>query len=157
MSAIVIGSEDVNTAILLSILTGRTDCLIQLLNNYYADVNTIMDSKGRSALHLACFMGNQVIAKILLDRGADVNGWDFAKKMAPLHFAASSGSIECIQLLLRRGASVDAGIERRSALHIAIEKNAIKCVEILLKYGANPNTPQVVINSSLSLINKIES
>lgn len=142
VSEILIGSEDVNTAILLTILMGRTDCILKLLDNFYADINA-MDNKGRTALHLACSTGNHLISKVLLDRGAEANRWDFAKKMTPLHCAASSSSVECIQLLLRRGASVNAGIEKRSALHVATEKNAIKCVETLLKYGANPNTPQV--------------
>lgn len=143
MLEIVIGSEDVNTAILLTILMGRTECVLKLLNNFYANANAI-DGKGRAALHLACSTGNLVIAKALLDQGADANRWDYAKKITPLHCAASASSVECIQLLLRRGASVNAGIEKRSALHVATEKNSIKCVEILLKYGANPNTPQVI-------------
>lgn len=143
-SEIVIGSEDVNTAMLLTILMGRTECVLKLLNNFFGDANAV-DNKGRSALHLACSTGNLVITKVLLDQGADVNRWDFAKKMTPLHCAASASSVECIQLLLRRGATVNAGIEKRSALHVATEKNAIKCVETLLKYGANPNTPQVCL------------
>lgn len=120
---------------------GRVECVLKLLKSFFGA--NAMDNKGRTALHLACSIGNADIVRELLDRGADANRWDFAKKMTPLHCAASASSQECIQLLLQRGASVNAGIEKRSALHVATEKNAIKCVEVLLKCGANPNTPQV--------------
>lgn len=139
---IAVGSEDVDTALLLAILMNRNECVLKLLNQLFANANA-MDDRGRTALHLACSTANIPIAKTLLDRGADANRWDFAKKVTPLHCAAGAASNETIQLLLRRGAAVNAGIEKRSALHVAVEKNAIKCVEILLKYGANPNTPQV--------------
>lgn len=144
----VFDSECVNTAILISILLERKECIITLLNSYYANVDWT-DGKGRTALHLACSLGNAEITKILIDRGADVRRWDGENKMTALHYAASAASTECITLLLQAGASVNAGIEKRSALHLAIEKNAVECVELLLKTGANPNTPQVYTETPL--------
>ncbi|KAJ6639240.1 Transient receptor potential channel pyrexia [Pseudolycoriella hygida] len=142
------GSEDANTALMIAILMERNEIVAKVLNDLYADANTV-DCLGRTALHLACSLGNYGVTKILLDHGAHVNQWDKMKKVTPLHCAASSGSVECIQQLLKRGAHVNAGIEKRSALHLAIERNAVNCVETLLKYGANPNTPQVYTETPL--------
>lgn len=141
-------SECVNTAILLAVLLERNECIITLLNSFYANVN-FADKKGRTALHLACSKGNVSIAKILIDRGANVRQWDNEKKLTPLHCAAGASSPECVKLLIESGACVNAGIEKRSALHLAIEKKAIECVELLLKSGANPNTPQVYTETPL--------
>lgn len=141
-TALCIGSKDVNTTLLLAILTGRLEVVIRLLHEYHADANAT-DHVGRTALQLACSVGNRNIAKILLVNGADVNKWNKDKTLTALHCAARSKNIECIQLLLRRGAYVNAGIEQRSALHVAVEQKAINCVEWLLENGANPNTPQV--------------
>lgn len=142
ISVIIIGSEDVNTALLLSIFLGRNDYIYKLTSNFYADVNA-SDNKGRTALHWTCTFNNPYATKILLNYGAEINQWDNAKKFTPLHCAASVGSIQCIELLIKRGVQINAGIEKRSALHLAIEKSFVNCVEILLKNGANPNTPQV--------------
>lgn len=106
---------------MVAILMGRNDVVGKLLNELYADANTV-DCLGRTALHLACSLGNHSVSKVLLDHGAHVNQWDKMKKVTPLHCAASSGSVECIQQLLKRGAHVNAGIEKRSALHLAIGK-----------------------------------
>lgn len=100
---------------------GKNELVAKLLNELYADANTV-DCLGRTALHLACSLGNHSVSKILLDHGAHVNQWDKMKKVTPLHCAASSGSVDCIQQLLKRGAHVNAGIEKRSALHLAIGK-----------------------------------
>lgn len=126
----------------MAVLIGRHDIVMRLIHENKADANA-SDSKGRSALHLACLTSNQSIGQLLIINGADVNRWDKCKLNTPLHLAAQAKSVECIQLLLRRGANVNAGIEKRSALHVAVEKRALKCVETLLRSGANPNTPQV--------------
>ncbi|XP_055322540.1 transient receptor potential channel pyrexia isoform X2 [Sitodiplosis mosellana] len=143
-----VAPDDVNNALLLTILMGRRDLVQRLLNDFYADVNCT-DNKGRSALHLACSTGNLCIVKLLINRGALVNQWDFAKKITPLHCACNACSVECVKCLINNKAQVNAGIEKRSALHIAVEKNSIACVEVLLKNGANPNTPQVYTETPL--------
>lgn len=143
-----VSPENVNSALLLSILMGRRDFVLQLLKDFDANVNCA-DLKGRSALHLACSTGNACIVKVLIGRGALVNQWDNAKKITPLHCACNACSVECVKLLLQSNAQVNAGIEKRSALHVAVEKNSIACVELLLKHGANPNTPQVYTETPL--------
>lgn len=140
--------ENVNSALLLSILMGRRDFVVGLLNDFEANVNC-SDLKGRSALHLACSTGNVCIVKLLIGRGASVNQWDNAKKITPLHCACNACSVECVKLLLQSNAQVNAGIEKRSALHVAVEKNSIACVELLLTHNANPNTPQVYTETPL--------
>ncbi|XP_031618662.1 transient receptor potential channel pyrexia [Contarinia nasturtii] len=144
----VIAPDDVNNALLVSILMGRRNFVQRFLNDFNADVNC-MDNKGRSALHLACSTGNVCIVKLLINRGALVNRWDHAMKITPLHCACNACSVECVKCLINNKAHVNAGIEKRSALHIAVEKNSITCVEFLLKNGANPNTPQVYTETPL--------
>lgn len=145
---LMVSPENVDSALLLSILLGRRDFVQQLLNDSAANVNCT-DLKGRSALHLACSTGNFCISKLLISRGATVNHWDSAMKITPLHCACNACSVECVKLLLNSNAQVNAGIEKRSALHVAVEKNSTACVELLLKHGANPNTPQVYTETPL--------
>ncbi|XP_017057977.1 transient receptor potential channel pyrexia isoform X1 [Drosophila ficusphila] len=141
-------SGDCNLALICCSAFGNVDNIFFLLDHYSADPN-VVDSKGRTPLHFACYRANAPIAKMLLDHGADPNRWDAKKEVTPLHCAASSKSVECILLLLRRKANINIGIEKRSALHYAIDVNAVDCVEILLRYGADPNTPQVYTETPL--------
>jgi ankyrin repeat protein len=65
-----------------------------------ADFNIDMkDSKGHTALHLACGYGEIEAIKTLLEHGASVTCCD-KDKNTPLHYAAGYGVEEAVKLLL---------------------------------------------------------
>ncbi|XP_055615460.1 transient receptor potential channel pyrexia [Toxorhynchites rutilus septentrionalis] len=141
-------SYELNSTLLLVIWASKHDWIPQVLARAGCDVNTC-DQGGRTALHLACYIGDFRAAETLLQHGAKAHIWDKERKATPLHCASSSGSVECIALLLAKGADINAGIEKHSPLHYAVLRNSKQCVEFLLMNGANPNTPQVYTQTPL--------
>ncbi|XP_062539583.1 transient receptor potential channel pyrexia [Armigeres subalbatus] len=141
-------SYNLDSMLLLAVWASKHVLLKQLLQMAEVNVNA-SDPGGRTALHLACYIGDYRAVEVLLQRGAKSQIWDKERKATPLHCAASCGSIESITLLLAKGVDINAGIEKHSALHYAVQRNSKQCVEFLLKNGANPNTPQVYTQTPL--------
>ncbi|EAT44480.1 AAEL004179-PA [Aedes aegypti] len=139
---------DLDSMLLLAVWASKLALVKQLVALDGVNVNA-SDLWGRTALHLACYIGDYRAVELLLQHGAKPQVWDKERKATPLHCAASCGSIESIALLLAKGVDINAGIEKHSALHYAVQRNSKQCVEFLLKNGANPNTPQVYTQTPL--------
>jgi uncharacterized protein len=96
---------------------------------------------GWSALHLACFFGNQPCVRWLLEHGADmeVTSKNMLKNR-PLHAAAGGRhTAVCIELL-RNGADADAQQHGGyTALHSAALHGNEMLVDALLSAGASPS------------------
>ncbi|KAL0167114.1 hypothetical protein M9458_038958, partial [Cirrhinus mrigala] len=63
---------------------------------------------GNTALHLACFNGQDVVVNELIEAGANVNQVN-EKGFSPLHFTAASrqGAL-CLELLIANRANVNS-------------------------------------------------
>jgi palmitoyltransferase len=61
------------------------------------------DSKGSTALHWACYSGQENSAYALLAWGAEMDKQDFTYGMTPLHLAVMSGNGRIVKKLLMRG------------------------------------------------------
>jgi hypothetical protein len=100
-----------------------------------------IDSKGgteSAALRMAIALGNEAIAKLLLDAGAPVNP---ATKLlwSPLGEAGHRGRIGIMRLLLKKGADVD-DLDRRGATYLASYGFFnTRVMKLLLEAHANPN------------------
>ncbi|XP_035773671.1 transient receptor potential channel pyrexia-like [Anopheles albimanus] len=137
------------TLLLLAVWYGKQDLLRKVLAHEDVEIDAT-DSAGRTALHLACYVGSYGMAELLLQHGSNPQQWDHGRLATPLHCAASCGSLECVTLLVgQRNVDINAGIEQHSALHYAVMRNSKRCVEYLLQHGANPNTPQVYTQTPL--------
>jgi ankyrin repeat protein len=79
--------QNANTALLFAVWYGQHNYVAKLLTDYNADPNSV-DMVGRTALHLACTIGNLAITKMLLRHDSKVHVWDNSKKATPLHCAA---------------------------------------------------------------------
>lgn len=97
-------------------------------------------SDGWTALHLACFFGQEDAARELLRQGAPVDAVS-RNEMAntPLHAAAAGGHAQICRTLLDRGAPVNATQSGGwTALHSAAGRGDEGLVDLLLERGADP-------------------
>ncbi|MFT7805948.1 nuclear factor NF-kappa-B p100 subunit-like isoform X2 [Arapaima gigas] len=110
---------------------------------------TLLDRDGRSVLHLAADVGDEVLLHILLRHLGEcnthlVNMSDY-NGMYPIHLAVKRGGERCLRLLVEGGAHINAA-ERKSgstALHLAVKENLFKVACMLiteLKADVNART-----------------
>uniref|UniRef100_A0A8C9T9P0 Nuclear factor of kappa light polypeptide gene enhancer in B-cells 2 (p49/p100) n=1 Tax=Scleropages formosus TaxID=113540 RepID=A0A8C9T9P0_SCLFO len=110
---------------------------------------TLLDRDGKSVLHLAADVGDEVLLQILLTHLGEhnahlVNMVDY-NGMYPIHLAVRRGGERCLRVLVEGGAQVDAQ-ERKggsTALHLAVKENLFKLACMLiteLKADVNART-----------------
>ncbi|KAK0099078.1 hypothetical protein PV326_006542 [Microctonus aethiopoides] len=113
---------------------------------------SLRDSKGNTALHLACALGDLDTARALTDPLAtiernylgphrripalpqDLEQRNYRGEMC-LHIAAACDRVDLVRLLLRLGADLEAreGLSGRTALHLAVELRCRSVVQFLLQ------------------------
>lgn len=95
---------------------------------------------GFHPLGLACFFGNESIARLLVDAGADVHvASSNAMRVQPIHAAAARRSTALVRLLLERGADPNARQHLGYvALHAAAQHGDTLTAEVLQASGADP-------------------
>ncbi|KAI4137422.1 MAG: hypothetical protein LQ341_005145 [Variospora aurantia] len=113
---------------------------VEMLLNNGADVESVHQQSGRTALAVASHCGNKRVVQLLLQYDANVNTRD-ASSLCPLHLAAMRGHDRVIALLLQEHVKIDEpGPNEETPLRIAAEKGYMKCVELLLQTRAKVNT-----------------
>lgn len=91
------------------------------------------DAKGSTALHWACYSGQENSAYALLAWGAEIDKQDSTYGMTPLHLAVMSGNGRIVKKLLVRGC--DRGIKNysdRLPLDIAVENQYKNITEMII-------------------------
>ncbi|RZL19998.1 MAG: hypothetical protein EOO96_25515, partial [Pedobacter sp.] len=96
---------------------------------------------GFSALGLACYFGNDEIARYLVLKGAEVNKPSNNNfKVFPIHSAAAGNFTNITRMLLENNANTNvtqqSGI---TPLHSAAQNGNIEMIIMLLEKGANVN------------------
>jgi ankyrin repeat protein len=118
---------------------GRPEQVAELLKNH-CELATSWSPDGFTALHFACYFGQESTGRLLLESGADPAA--VARnptKVMPLHSAASARNVAMGEALLERGAPVSARqAVGWTALHAAAQNGDKAMVELLLKHGADP-------------------
>ncbi len=94
---------------------------------------------GFTALHLACYFGQEETAQYLIEQGADVNALaQNGTKLRPVHSAAANGNLAILRALLEAGAEVnvpqDSGF---TPLHQAAHRDDEAMTELFLQHGAD--------------------
>jgi ankyrin repeat protein len=119
---------------------GNTAQLAQLLDRDPKQVNG-WSPDGFTPLHLACFFGQEQVARMLLDRGADPAAVaQNPMRVQPLHSAAAGRQLGIVRMLLERGAPVNARQHLGwTALHEAANQGNREMAETLLRHGADPS------------------
>lgn len=82
-------------------------CILSAL--YYLQIDEA-NAFGNTALHVACFNGQDAVVSELIDHGANVSQPN-NKGFTPLHFAAASthGAL-CLEFLVNNGADVNVQV-----------------------------------------------
>lgn len=121
---------------------GKRELAGKLIDDNPSSV-TAHSPDGFTPLHLACFFGQPLCAKLLIQKGAYVNeAAENPMKVMPIHSAAAGHHLDIVKLLLENGA--DANVQQQggfTALHAAAMNGDESMVEALLKAGANPRLP----------------
>ncbi|KAL2798069.1 ankyrin repeat-containing domain protein [Aspergillus keveii] len=101
-----------------------------------ANIHAI-DFNGKTALHIAAYLGNHQLVASLLDHGADINAVN-VRGYTSVHFAILAGRLSIVRLLLERGAAVDiADHFCQTPLHMAIAREEMAIEVLLTSYGAD--------------------
>jgi ankyrin repeat protein len=118
---------------------GRTERVAELLKSH-PELARSWSADGFTALHFACFFGQDATGTLLLERGADAAA--VARnpmKVMPLHSAASARNVAMARALLEHGAPVNAHQARGwTPIHAAAQNGDKAVAELLLKHGADP-------------------
>lgn len=84
----------------------------------------VLDSLGRSSLHICCSVDRYSVAEWLLNHGSFINFKDRESGSTPLHRAIYYGCIDCAVLLLRYGANSDVmDVDQRTPLQYICQMN----------------------------------
>jgi|TARA_B110000305_G_scaffold233788_1_gene290798 hypothetical protein len=110
------------------------------------DVDKVLTSDNRTALHVAALHGRAALAKALIEAGADVNklaspntvsGNPF-HNVTPLYLAADQGHTQVVMELIKAGADLNqATSEGSTPLYIAAQNGHESCVALLIQAGAD--------------------
>lgn len=100
-----------------------------------ADINQ-RDTRGRTALHIACENADTQSVCYLIQKRANVNSAAL-NGVTPLHCAAANDNLDIINLLLKNNANVNASTDKGiTPLFLAIFNNRKKIFDCLINNGA---------------------
>lgn len=96
---------------------------------------------GMTALHWAAELGNEALARVLVDAGASLEPTTRLGAYRPLHLAARNGHAGVLRVLLEGGASpsVTTSTGDVTPLHFAATAASPDAAAVLLEHGADPD------------------
>ena len=110
------------------------------------DVDKVLTSDNRTALHVAALNGRAALAKALIEAGADVNkpaspntvSGNPVHNVTPLYLAADQGHTHVVMELIKAGADLNqATSEGSTPLYIAAQNGHDGIVALLIQAGAD--------------------
>ena len=104
-------------------------------------INKLSD-RGVTPFILACYRGNNEVAKYLMNKGADVNVC--TSEGSAIYGIIFKNNTEMLSYILDNGISPNDTCQFQqfgTPLHMAMSLKRYESVELLLKYGANTSIP----------------
>jgi ankyrin repeat protein len=96
----------------------------------------VVNKEGFSPLLLACYRGNNEVAKFLIDNGSDINA--SSSMGTPLMAAVVKGNHEIVKILLDKNADINAiDANGTTALMYAVQFQNEYLIKLLLEYKAD--------------------
>ncbi|XP_076830157.1 nuclear factor NF-kappa-B p100 subunit isoform X2 [Brachyhypopomus gauderio] len=144
------------TPLHLAVIT-RQPKMVEVLLRVGADP-ALLDTDGRTAVHLAAHAGDETTLRVLLDllreRHAHlVNTADFSG-MYPVHLAVRTGGERCLRMLVEAGGKVDMPEQKSGCapLHLAVREGLVKVAcTLITELKADVNACTFGGNSPLHL------
>jgi len=99
-----------------------------------------LDNSRYSALHWACFVGNESCAELLLEENS-TKAFD-GNAFSPIHCASLRDKEACVDILLESLGDDIVNVQDskgRTALHAASFNDCCECMQTLLQHGGNIN------------------
>ncbi|XP_036408052.1 nuclear factor NF-kappa-B p100 subunit-like isoform X1 [Megalops cyprinoides] len=124
------------TPLYLAVIT-RQPKVVDYLLRAGADP-TLLDHNGRSVVHLAAALGDEVMLRVLLthlgERHAHLFNTADYSGLFPVHLAVRKGGARCLRMLVEGGAKVNAADLKSgsTALHLAVKENLFTVACVLL-------------------------
>lgn len=110
------------------------DAKVALSKN--ANAFNTLNAEGYSPLILACYRGNNEVAKLLIETGSDING--SSKMGTPLMASIVKGNTEIAKILIEKKANIHAtDANETTALIYATNFKNYEIVSLLIKAGAD--------------------
>lgn len=136
---------------LFQAIFSRQDGVIRFLIAQGADVLR-PNKEGVSPLLLACFMGQDEWAELLLLKGAEIDSNANALRISPLQAAVRGGQRKCAELLLSKGARLDLrDADGRTPMLLAAWHGRGELARWLLSKGAPPDDKDNLGNTALHM------
>lgn len=137
-------TDDVSTkTVNTKLLSDKANTQPNLSETLGSNVSSIIKSnekrntKGETALHVACRLGKIDKIKELLSSGANTNTKDNAG-WTPLHEVVQNGRLDLVKLLLQYNTLINVpGQSNETPLHEAIRFNHVEIAQELVKNGAD--------------------
>ena len=120
-----------------------TDQFNEVAHQIFKNPQSINDfsNDGFTALGLACYFGNEEIARYLVLKGADVNlSSQNGFNVYPIHSAIAGNHISIAKMLIDKNANVNVSQQSGvTPLHSAAQNGNVDIIILLLEKGANVN------------------
>ena len=125
------------TPVIYSAASMNNPRAIYILETAGANVNSISDYNGGTAIHIASHNGWDDVVEKLIEHGSTVNLRD-SDGETPLHKASASGWPSTIEKLINHGLNINEKNKREETpLHKASFSGGYRAVEKLIQYGTN--------------------
>ncbi|XP_052086011.1 uncharacterized protein LOC127723428 [Mytilus californianus] len=138
-------SDSLNVAI-----HGNHDKIVEkLISNGYC-LNSV-DIKSKTALFIACEIGNTTITKLLIDNNADIYKVD-GDGRTPLHAACCVGNNDIVRMLINKNADVNMrDVDLETPLHKSCRKGSVDVILTLLDNGADTTNTNKDVHTPVHL------
>ncbi|XP_076083206.1 uncharacterized protein LOC143054171 [Mytilus galloprovincialis] len=115
---------------------GSHDKIVEkLISNGYC-LNSV-DIKSKTALFIACEIGNTTITKLLIDKNADIYKVD-SDGRTPLHAACCVANNDIVRMLINKKSDVNMlDVDLETPLHKSCRKGSVDVILTLLDNGAD--------------------
>lgn len=84
--------------------------VIKVLSNFIVNLD-LLDTNGRSALHIAAYIGNEDCCEELIRQGASVFLKESVNRFTPVHMATIGGHVGCLKVLMKYDVSILANYQ----------------------------------------------